>query len=95
MLASKEALLILGVVFHVVYLWSIFDIYFRSPLVHGMTPYAVPSDPPAKRLFLFVADGLRADKIYEPFVNTTHATDTDTDALDRQSPGEYLAPYLR
>ncbi|KAJ1978105.1 Glycosyl phosphatidyl inositol anchor synthesis, partial [Dimargaris xerosporica] len=89
MLASKEALLILGVVFHVVYLWSIFDIYFRSPLVHGMTPHAVPSEPPAKRLFLFVADGLRADKIYEPFVNTTDAA-----ALDRDRQGEYLAPYL-
>lgn len=72
-------LVVLGVVLHAVYMLSIFDIYFKTPIVHGMDP--VPprfSAPPAKRLFLFVADGLRADKFFEP-----------------DSEGNYRAPFLR
>ncbi|XP_054549974.1 GPI ethanolamine phosphate transferase 1 isoform X1 [Talpa occidentalis] len=56
---------ILGLFVHCVFFASIFDIYFTSPLVHGMTPQFTPLPPPARRLVLFVADGLRADKIYE------------------------------
>ncbi|XP_055273453.1 GPI ethanolamine phosphate transferase 1 isoform X2 [Moschus berezovskii] len=55
----------LGLLVHLVFFASIFDIYFTSPLVHGMTPQSTPLPPPAKRLVLFVADGLRADKLYE------------------------------
>ncbi|XP_041595716.1 GPI ethanolamine phosphate transferase 1 isoform X2 [Vulpes lagopus] len=56
---------ILGLLVHFVFFGSIFDIYFTSPLVHGMTPQLTPLPPPAKRLVLFVADGLRADTLYE------------------------------
>ncbi|XP_054478913.1 GPI ethanolamine phosphate transferase 1 [Anoplopoma fimbria] len=56
--------LLVGLIVHVVFFLSIFDIYFTSPLVHGMTPQATPLAPPASRLVLLVADGLRADSLF-------------------------------
>ncbi|EEB08990.1 pig-N [Schizosaccharomyces japonicus yFS275] len=76
-------LLLLGILFHVIYLKSIFDIYFVTPLVHGMQQYAV-EEHPAKRLFLVVGDGLRADKLLQK--HPSHMLDNDQ---------EYAAPFLR
>ncbi|XP_059143432.1 GPI ethanolamine phosphate transferase 1-like [Physella acuta] len=59
-------LVVVGVTVHVIFFYSIFDIYFTSPLVHGMTPISSAKPGPAKRLVLFVTDGLRADKFFEP-----------------------------
>uniref|UniRef100_A0A4W5PRR2 GPI ethanolamine phosphate transferase 1 n=1 Tax=Hucho hucho TaxID=62062 RepID=A0A4W5PRR2_9TELE len=60
---------LVGLLVHVIFFISIFDIYFTSPLVHGMAPQASPLPPPASRLLLVVADGLRADSLYKPDAN--------------------------
>ncbi|KAM7126529.1 GPI ethanolamine phosphate transferase 1 isoform 1-T1 [Molossus nigricans] len=56
---------IVGLLVHFVFFASIFDIYFTSPLVHGMAPQFPPLPAPARRLVLIVADGLRADALYK------------------------------
>ncbi|KAJ4765331.1 GPI ethanolamine phosphate transferase 1 [Rhynchospora pubera] len=66
----REAWLVaVGVALHAVYMLSIFDIYFKTPLVRGMDlvypSFSSHGHPPAKRLVLLVADGLRADKFFE------------------------------
>lgn len=46
-------LLTLGLIFHVVFIASVFDCYFTSPVVHGMLPRrAGPGE--AKRVVLIV-----------------------------------------
>ncbi|KAK9235689.1 Phosphatidylinositolglycan class N-domain-containing protein [Lipomyces kononenkoae] len=84
---GKQSVLFIGILFHLVYLWSIFDIYFITPLVHGMQHFESTEEAPAKRLFLIVGrelrDGLRADKCFEARFNAT------SDSY------EYAAPFIR
>uniref|UniRef100_A0A8C7ZT89 GPI ethanolamine phosphate transferase 1 n=1 Tax=Oryzias sinensis TaxID=183150 RepID=A0A8C7ZT89_9TELE len=65
---------IVGLTVHVVFFLSIFDIYFTSPLVHGMTPQSTQMNPPASRLVLVVADGLRADSLFTLLPNGSSRT---------------------
>jgi phosphatidylinositol glycan class N len=52
---SRNGFLLIAVLFHFVYVKSIFDIYFVSPIVSGMREHAQPEGvAPAKRLVLFV-----------------------------------------
>lgn len=93
---GRVGFLTLAVVFHLIYAYSIFDIYFVSPIVSGMRSFRVERDPhveaPARRLFLFVADGLRADKAFEAFPDpSTQEGDRERDTGDLV----YLAPFVR
>jgi phosphatidylinositol glycan class N len=47
-------LVVLGVILHAIYMLSIFDIYFKSPIVHGVDPVPPRFSAPAKRLVLLV-----------------------------------------
>ena len=55
---SRFGFLATAIVFHLVYIMSIFDIYFVSPIVSGMRLFSVPREAdqraPADRLVLFV-----------------------------------------
>ncbi|XP_072942949.1 GPI ethanolamine phosphate transferase 1 [Epargyreus clarus] len=58
---------LIGIFIHLTFLFSIFDVYFKSPIVKNVVPYQPLHEAPADRLVLFVVDGLRA----ESFVNYT------------------------
>lgn len=63
---SRSVVLTIGVLFHLIYLRSIFDIYFKSPIVPVEQQFSASNElPPAERLFLIVGDGLRADKLFD------------------------------
>lgn len=52
---SVAKLLTLGLVFHLVYIGSVFDCYFTSPVVQGMQPFNV-GHAESKRLVLIVGN---------------------------------------
>jgi len=56
-----------GPLLHLLCLASVFDIHFKSPLVDSPLHAPPPPRPapPARRLVLFVADGLRAESFYQ------------------------------
>lgn len=58
-------IIILGFSAQLILLFSIFDIYFKSPIISGIPDQKINFKPPADRLVLFVADGLRADSFYD------------------------------
>ncbi len=55
---NRFAFLAIALAFHLVYIFSIFDIYFVSPIVSGMHEFQAERpagvEAPAKRLVLFV-----------------------------------------
>ncbi|KAK2626381.1 hypothetical protein QTJ16_004643 [Diplocarpon rosae] len=89
---NRFGFLAIALAFHLVYIYSIFDIYFVSPIVSGMREFGVQRpegvEAPATRLVLFVGDGLRADKAFQSFPEP-HPND-DADLVPRP-----LAPFLR
>ncbi|KAL9090469.1 MAG: hypothetical protein Q9165_005230 [Trypethelium subeluteriae] len=89
---GRLGFLAIAVVFHLIYIFSIFDIYFVSPIVSGMCEFSVDApEAPAKRLVLYVGDGLRADKAFQSFPDPSPENNGTTEA---QVPRP-LAPFLR
>ncbi|KAI9732570.1 MAG: Glycosyl phosphatidyl inositol anchor synthesis [Cirrosporium novae-zelandiae] len=92
---GRFGFLAIAIIFHLIYIYSIFDIYFVSPIVSGMKEYKVErsenQEAPAKRLFLFVGDGLRADKAFQSFPDPSPADPTDPSAHEPRP----LAPFIR
>ncbi|KAH8804798.1 GPI ethanolamine phosphate transferase-like protein [Xylogone sp. PMI_703] len=89
---SRFGFLAIALAFHLIYIYSIFDIYFVSPIVSGMSEHgverAVGEETPAKRLMLFVGDGLRADKAFQYFPDPYPKNQQDLEPRP-------LAPFLR
>ncbi|KAG9686847.1 PigN-domain-containing protein, partial [Aureobasidium melanogenum] len=90
---GRLGFLAVAVAFHLIYAYSIFDIYFVSPIVSGMREYSVAhqKEAPAKRLVLFVGDGLRADKAFQYFPNPSPGAEQEPDWQEPRP----LAPFLR
>lgn len=65
MFSVHGKLVLFGVVVHAVLLYSIFDIYYVSPLVQGTHPHSITNGRgPATRVVIFSADGLRSDTFF-------------------------------
>lgn len=93
---GRVGFLTLALVFHLMYVYSIFDIYFVSPIVSGMRSFGVDRQPgseaPAKRIVLFVGDGLRADKAFQAFPDPSPP---NGESASEGSDPIYLAPFIR
>ncbi|BGP44907.1 Glycosyl phosphatidyl inositol anchor synthesis [Rhodotorula kratochvilovae] len=72
---SPQLLLLISLVFHLAFLPSIFDIYFKSPVVEVQERFSVDAEAGtlAKRVVLFVGDGLRADKLFQTYTTPPFA----------------------
>uniref|UniRef100_A0A7E4VRC3 GPI ethanolamine phosphate transferase 1 n=1 Tax=Panagrellus redivivus TaxID=6233 RepID=A0A7E4VRC3_PANRE len=56
----------IGVFVHLILLYSIFEIYYTSPLVKGTKPHPITRGVPlARRVVVFSADGLRSTSFFE------------------------------
>ncbi|GAA5887546.1 hypothetical protein JCM5296_002613 [Sporobolomyces johnsonii] len=95
-------LLLLSLVYHLVFASSIFAIWFQSPVVQ--VPLRYGTEGLAKRVVLVVGDGLRADKLLQPYPNPPFRssdplphplTDTAHALIDSDSSETTPAPFLR
>ncbi|VDN59320.1 unnamed protein product [Dracunculus medinensis] len=66
MISVELWLICLGFIVHIILLYSIFDIYYISPLVQNCKAYPITSGKGlASRVVIFTADGLRADTFFQ------------------------------
>ena len=61
-------IIIKGIIFHLIFGYSMFAIYFKFSINYGMTPHSSElseDEIPAKRVAIIITDGVRADLLYE------------------------------
>ncbi|GFF60503.1 GPI-anchor biosynthetic protein (Mcd4), putative [Aspergillus udagawae] len=89
--ANHVGFVALSIVFHMTYLFSIFDMYFVDPFVRSSQTFRVEDHlgtvTPAKRLVLFIGDGVRADKAFQGFSRRSKN--------DNHASLWYATPFLR
>lgn len=56
---SRTFIILWGLFMHIILLWGVMDANFHSPVIPGLPVIPMPNGSPAKRVFIFVADGLR------------------------------------
>ena len=80
---GRSGFLAAAVLFHLIYIYSIFDIYFVSPIVHGMRAFRTDvQKAPAKRLVLFVGTSSSVSGLYPSIsINTEHTNGVAGDGL--------------
>ncbi|KAJ3844651.1 Phosphatidylinositolglycan class N-domain-containing protein [Lentinula raphanica] len=86
--SSLNTLLLVGFIFHLTFIYSVFDCYFTSPVVHGMKAFNTGVGL-SKRVVLISADGLRADLLFEPNGFSKALSPNFTEGID------VVAPHLR
>ncbi|CAG0915311.1 unnamed protein product [Notodromas monacha] len=67
-MANVPKFFIFSLLCRVLFFLSVFEIHFKSPIIHGITDVQVDwisAEPRAKRIVIFIADGLRYDKWQE------------------------------
>jgi phosphatidylinositol glycan class N len=62
---SIARLLLLGVAFHVLCIFSVLDVYFQSTVENAIRSANYTSSAPAKRVIIFTLDGCRVDKLFK------------------------------
>ena len=61
-------MIIIGSVFHLLFGYSMFDIFFKFPLNYGMTPHSsnlTQNEIPSNRIVIIALDGTRSDIFFE------------------------------
>lgn len=66
-----KSLIVFALVLHILFLLSVFYIYFRTIIVPDLEPLQKLDNPPAKRLVLIVSDGLRAESFFDQRLERT------------------------
>ncbi|XP_048261823.1 GPI ethanolamine phosphate transferase 1 isoform X3 [Bombus terrestris] len=56
---NNYSFIIWGLAMHLILLWGVLDVNFHSPIIQELPNVPILRNAPAKRLVLFVADGLR------------------------------------